>query len=129
DFLEGFPLAWLPGLRSDIARCTATPQDPEQLYLALTDLLAQCVRDDVQWLSARLPKRTMAHRKTDAHSSLENAARQVPESGSIEAQAFIAARLAEAGLDTSHLAIPEGQRDAALGLHAIKPVVPKRHSR
>ncbi|MFN4263337.1 MAG: molecular chaperone [Thioalkalivibrionaceae bacterium] len=129
DFLESFPLAWLPGLRSDIARCTATPQDPEQLYLTLTDLLIQCVRDDVQWLSARLPERTMAPRHTDTNSSTETTAMQVPESRSIEAQAFIAARLAEAGLDTSHLAIPEGQRDTALGLHAIKPVVPKRHSR
>lgn len=129
DFLEDFPLAWLPGLRSDIARCTASPQDPQQLYLTLTDLLARCVRDDVRWLSARLPERAMAHRETDTISSPETTAMKVPESGSIEAQTFIAARLAEAGLDTSHLAIPEGQRDAALGLHTIKPVVPKRHSR
>ncbi|WP_081622651.1 molecular chaperone [Thioalkalivibrio sp. ALM2T] len=131
-FIGAFPANWIAPLRRDIARCVEGPNAPEQFYLALIDWLDHALTADRAWLT-RLGVFQPAP-ETEAESTRTGKAHPVAAAntapvGSDEAHAFMVEQLRAAGLDASHLGTPAPERDAAMGLHPMRPVEPRGKGR
>ncbi|MGM0554053.1 MAG: TorD/DmsD family molecular chaperone [Pseudomonadota bacterium] len=123
-FLGAFPANWFPPLRRDVAHCVEGPDTPERFYLAILDWLGHAFIADRAWLTrlgifAASPPADKTAAITESPALGEAA-----PVDSAQAQAFIIEQLRAAGLDASHLGTPKTERDAAMGLHPMRPVQP-----
>jgi TorA maturation chaperone TorD len=131
-FIGAFPANWIGPLRRDVARCVEGPRVPEQFYLALIDWLDHALTADRAWLT-RLgvfqpaPDTEAAPAKHAGVHAGESVEAAPVDSG--EARVFMMEQLRAAGLDASHLGMPAPERDAAMGLHPMRPVEPRGKGR